>query len=85
MLALLQGAQTEYSLGRVHRPQPDGSLIYLNLQLVALSAAQPGEGLLLRVEDVTERSQLEQELVQDRNELRLAQTQLARLTKPCTA
>jgi len=77
MLALLQGAQTEYSLGRVHRPQTDGSLIYLNLQLVALSAAQPGEGLLLRVEDATERSQLEQELVQDRNELRLAQTQLA--------
>lgn len=75
--ALLDGKETEFKLGRVQRPLPDGGVLYLDLQLVALSAARPAEGLLLVVEDVSERSRLEQQLVQDRNELRLAQAQLA--------
>ncbi len=43
-----------------------------------LTDNRPGDGLLLILEDSTEAGQLEQNLVQDKNDLRLVQAELAR-------
>jgi signal transduction histidine kinase len=75
---VLSGQVPVYRLERVNRQNPDGSLSYLNFLVLPLNEPQSGEGLLLILEDVTRTGQLEQQLVQDRNELRLAQAELAR-------
>jgi len=67
----------DYRLEKVNRQNQDGSLRYLNFVVLPLRDPKNGEGLLLVVEDITQFSQLEQQLVQDRNELRLAQSELS--------
>jgi signal transduction histidine kinase len=75
---VLRGKAASYSLGRVNRVAEDGEIGYLNFEVLPFDPGQPSLGLLLLVEDVTHTGRLEQDLVQDRNDLRLAQAQLAR-------
>ncbi len=63
-----------YKIERINRHNPrNDKTVYLNLQLSPLEE----DDFLLLIEDDSEFGQLEQTLVQERNELRLAQQQLA--------
>ena len=74
---VLRGESASFELNQINRLNKDGSISYFDYKLFPLDALNPGNGLLLIIEDVTQSSQFEQQLVQDRNELRLLQTQLA--------
>lgn len=74
---LLQDA-AEFELERVSRVRPDGQEVFLRFQVTALEGVPPGTGLLLLVQDTTAITIIEQHLMQDRNELRLVQTDLAK-------
>jgi signal transduction histidine kinase len=76
--AILRGDEPAFALEQVNRELPDGAPAYLTFQVLPLDFDQPGTGLLLIVEDVTGAGRLQQRLAQDRNELRLLQTQLSR-------
>lgn len=76
--AVLRGEANDYRLERVNREGADGSIMYLTFQIVPLDELNPSLGLMLIVEDVTQTSRAEQRMMQDRNELRLLQSQLAR-------
>ncbi len=58
-----------------------GKSHYYHYRVVPLIEDQPGAGLLLIVEDSTVSGQLEQNLVQDKNDLRLVQAELARTNR----
>ncbi len=73
---VLHGIQPTYQLDQVHREQADGSLSYLSFRASAIREQDPSSGLLLLIEDTTEYGRLQQDLVQDRNELRLLQKKL---------
>lgn len=75
--AVLRDDLNEVVLEQINRQRPDGSIAYLTYRVTRL-AADRAAGLLLVVEDVTEASQLQQHVTQDRNELRLVQAQLNR-------
>ena len=75
--AILRGDETEHHLALVNRELPDGTTQYLSFQLTALDRHQPGNGLLLLVEDTTHASLMEQKVMHDRNALRLVQADLA--------
>jgi signal transduction histidine kinase len=68
----------EFELERVSRVRPDGQEVFLRFQVTALESVPPGSGLLLLVQDTTAITIIEQHLMQDRNELRLVQTDLAK-------
>lgn len=74
---VIAGRSADYLIEQLNRERPDGSLAYLTLQAIPLQKSASQAGLLLIVEDVTETSRLQQEVTQDRNELRLLQAQLA--------
>lgn len=76
--AVARGESAAFRLQRIHREQPDGALRYLNFSVTPLHEDGAAPGLLLLVEDVTAATQLEQQVMQDRNELRLTQSALAR-------
>ena len=77
LLRVLNGQAPVYRLERIHRQNPDFSTRYLNFLLLPLTNHQPEQGLLFIIEDETNTGQLEQQLVQERNELRLARAALA--------
>lgn len=69
---LLQGKLPMLTLELVNRPGKNGSLNYLNFYLTAiLDEREMDNCLLLLVEDVTVTARVEQQLLQERNELRL--------------
>jgi signal transduction histidine kinase len=74
---ILEGKSSLFRLEHVNREQPDGTLRYLTFLAYNLEQEVGSPGLLLLVEDSTEYGRLHHELVQDRNELRLLQRQLA--------
>jgi signal transduction histidine kinase len=74
---VLDGKEKAFSLENINRDLEDGSTIYLSLKAIPLFKEEPGKGLLLIIEDTTFTSSLEQELVQDRNELRLTRNRLS--------
>lgn len=76
--AVARGERAAFRLQRIHREQPDGALRYLNFSVTPLCEDGAAPSLLLLVEDVTAATQLEQQVMQDRNELRLMQSALAR-------
>lgn len=78
LTAVLHQTTPAFILERVNRTQPDHTTICLNFYITPLRDPDLGPGLLLIAEDVTNQAQLEQSLVQDRNNLRLMQLQLAR-------
>ena len=76
---ILRGALPSYQVERVQRDHEDGSVQYLTFYVFPFDPNQPGNGLLLIVEDVTRFGQIERKLLQNRNELRLAQNALAQV------
>lgn len=74
---VLDGKAPNYRLELIHRHKPDSSFCYLNFVLLPLNSQLPEQGLLFIIEDATRAGQLEQQMVQERNELRLAQASLA--------
>lgn len=74
---VLQGSEQIFSLENINRKAQGESTIYLALHVIRLSEREPEKGLLLIIQDTTFTSTLEQELVQDRNELRLARRNLS--------
>jgi len=78
LLDILNGVSPEYQLDKVNRQRADGVVQYLNFRVFPMNDLQPGDGLLLIIEDMTKMVSFEQQLVQDRNELRLLQAQLSR-------
>lgn len=78
LVEVLNGKTEIFSLENINRDAGNGSGVYLSLNVIPLSEVKPEEGLLLIIEDTTYTSTLEQELVQDRNELRLAKSSLAK-------
>jgi signal transduction histidine kinase len=75
---VLGGKVEIFSLENINRDVDDGSMIFLSLKVIPLDKGKPAEGLLLIIEDTTFTSTLEQELVQDRNELRLVKNSLSK-------
>lgn len=75
---ILSGKLPALSLREVNRIQSNGSTRYLDFQVLPRDTNNPGEGLLLTIEDTSSSSRLEQQLVQERNELKLTQAQLKR-------
>lgn len=75
---VLEGKEVKYNIERINRTQADGSIHYFSFHVVPLIAETPAEGLLVVVKDVTDSSLSHQEVVQDRNELRIFQKNLAR-------
>jgi len=77
--ALFTGERADYQLERVNRTRLAEETFYLNLYIVPLQADQPLAGLLLAVEDVTVSVSLERQMMQERNEVSIAHTELKRL------
>jgi signal transduction histidine kinase len=74
---ILRGEQPEFRLEHINRVQIDGTIHYQTFLVTPFEAIRPGEGLLLLVEDTTDYGRLRQDLVQERNELRLVRQKLA--------
>jgi len=75
---VLDGKVEIFSLENINRDVDHGSMIFLSLKVIPLLKEKPADGLLLIIEDTTFTSTLEQELVQDRNELRLTKNSLSK-------
>lgn len=75
---VLDGKVEIFSLQNINRDVENGLGIFLSLKILPLSKEKPNTGLLLIIEDTTFTSTLEQELVQDRNELRLTKNNLSK-------
>lgn len=79
LAGILAGQLNRFQLGWVNRDTADGQTIYLTLvHLPRRTRTGQITGLVHLAEDVTEMGALEQQLTQQRNELRLLQDQLAR-------
>jgi HD-GYP domain-containing protein (c-di-GMP phosphodiesterase class II) len=76
--SILRDETPSFQIERVNRVQPDGSMRYLTFRAVPLDVENPGDGLLVIVEDVSHFGLIEHSLVQSRNELRFVQDALAR-------
>lgn len=82
---IVDGAAAQYHLPQVNRSQPDGSVKYYNFRVIPTNPQRSSEGLLLIIEDITREGLLDQQVVQDRNELRLAQAALERANQELQA
>ena len=76
--AILAGEQSEYLIEQVNREQSDGTMRYYTFRVIPLLPDKPADGLFVVIEDVTSSTVLHQQLVQERNELRLVQAELER-------
>jgi signal transduction histidine kinase len=81
---VLNGKTADFHLEYVCRIKSDGDRCYFSYRVVPIDVKHPEEGLLLLIEDVTGSGHMQQSLVQDRNELRLAKRELARLNEELT-
>ncbi len=77
--AILAGDETSFSLNNASRAKPNSDeLSYLSFHVTAANPKKPQDGLLLLVQDSALVGKLQQELVQERNELRLIRGKLSR-------
>ncbi len=76
---ILQGKLPSHQIENIQRDCADGSIQYLTFYLLPFDSEQPESGLLLIVEDVTRFGLIEHALLQNRNELRLAQSALSQI------
>lgn len=76
---VLIGRQREYALQRVSIQRRDHEVLYFNFRIVRAHPEDIEKGLILIIENITERSVLEQRIVQQRNELELLSEQLVRV------
>ncbi len=74
---IFQGKRPQYRLEHVNREQKGGTIRYLTYLITPLNEIKLNDRLLLLVEDTTDYGRLHQDLVQDRNELRLIRQELA--------
>ena len=74
---VLKGEADLFSLENINRTLASSSTAYISITVLPMIKEKPGEGLLLIIEDTTLTSTLEQQLVQDRNELRLTKRSLS--------
>lgn len=74
---ILAGKRARLRLENVNREQADGTTRYLTFLITLLEEDRPDDGLLLIIEDTSDYGALQQNLVQDRNELRLVRQELA--------
>lgn len=83
---LLNGELERFELVRINRELPSGNTVYLDMTALPYQgeAANPA-GLLFAVQDVTMMGNLEQQLAQSRNELRLLQDELKRQNQELSA
>lgn len=77
LLEVLSGKTEIFSIENINRDSADGATTYLTISAIALSGQEPGNGLLLVIEDTTATSKFEQELVHERNQLRLTKKSLS--------
>lgn len=75
--AILRGAANEFHLAPIVRELPAGTVCYLSFEVFRLENNALTPGLLL-IEDITPYGELEQHLIQDRNEMRLLRAELVR-------
>jgi signal transduction histidine kinase len=75
---VLCGDSPAFMLERVNRLHSDGSTAYYRFLILPAVESRPVDGLFLVVEDTTAEGRLHQELVQDRNELRLTRAALSK-------
>ncbi len=78
LMEVLRGESSAFRIDNINREDQDGSTSYLSLIIQPLDSEEPRQGLLLILEDSTLQGQLEQALVQERNELRLTRGRLSR-------
>lgn len=74
--AMLRGEVESLVWRNLNREQAGGQTVLFSLTVVPRNPDRPAEGLLLVIEDTTHTSQLEQQVLNDRNQLRLLQDQL---------
>lgn len=77
MAAIRQGEQSYFELKAIARPMQDGTLRYWDLYLTADDRPENTDGLMLIFEEVSDRMQLEQTLVQASNEMSLVVERLS--------
>ncbi|GAB4264204.1 MAG: hypothetical protein Kow0080_03160 [Candidatus Promineifilaceae bacterium] len=71
--AVLNGEKQFFRLSHINRQDTAGELHYLSFEIRPLDKQTPNHGLLLTIEDTTEIGKMQQWLVQERNELRMAE------------
>jgi signal transduction histidine kinase len=81
---VMAGKVAAFRLEYILRATSDGDHSYYSYWVVPLDEKHLKQGLLLLIEDVTGSGNLQQRLVQDRNELWLAKRELARLNEELT-
>ena len=74
---ILQGKRKIYKLDKINRELVDGSITYLSIAISPIERNNPERGLLILVENTSLSSALEQQMIQDRNELRLTKAHLS--------
>ena len=74
---VLKGEADLFNLENINRTLASSSTAYISITVLPMIKEKPGEGLLLIIEGTTLTSTLEQQLVQDRNELRLTKRSLS--------
>ena len=77
MASVFAGEQSHYELRQIHRTLENSITVYLDFYVKVIEDATLGSGLLLIVEDVTNTTEVEQVLMQERNDLRLTRLKLA--------
>ncbi len=78
---ILAGQINLYRIENVCRFVNNGERRYFNFTVQPLAAEKPSDGLLLMTEDVSLAAHLQQQLVQERNELRLVRQKLDKANK----
>ena len=78
---ILDGITSSYLLEYVARERSDGTTGYFNFQITPIDEQNPKYGLLLLIEDASRTGQLQQAIVQERNELSLMQEHLKKANK----
>jgi signal transduction histidine kinase len=81
---VMVGKAAAFRLDYIFRAGNDGDPCYFSYHVVSIDDKHPEKGLLLLIEEVTSSGNVQQRLVQDRNELWLAQRELARLNEELT-
>ncbi len=76
---VLDGKLPHFHIDNVNRGERDGRARYFRFTVTRYNPEQPADGLLLGIEDVTQTGLIEQQLTQERNELRLLQRELFRM------
>lgn len=78
---IMSGDLPFLELQEVNRPTADGEMGYYDFSLYPADQDSPGDGLILLVENRSSQGVLTQRLVQQRNELRLTQAELAKANR----